>query len=75
MSPYEKLANAIIVSAVNDFRKDIKIVEIGRRNKDAAIKDMQEILEFIRSDWFKVLTDLNPESVINKLKEEASDGS
>lgn len=75
MSQYEKLANAIIVSAVNDFRKDIKIVEIGRRNKDAAIKDMQEILEFIRSDWFKVLTDLNPESVINKLKDEASDGS
>jgi hypothetical protein len=72
MSPYKKLATEIVMQAITDFRKDIKIVKGGKRKKDAALKDMQDILEFFKSDWFTVLTDLSPDLVIDKLKEEAS---
>ena len=56
---YENLANAIIVQAVRDYRS------AGRNNH---IKE--EVIRFIRSDWFGVLTDLNPALLERKLLEE-----
>ena len=56
---YENLANAIIVQAVRDYRS-------AGRNKH--IKE--DVIRFIRSDWFGVLTDLNPALLERKLLEE-----
>lgn len=67
--PYTGLANAIILQAVKDYRDAIKKLSRGRVNKDAEIKK-QEILNFFRSDWFSVLTEIDPEMLIRKLDEE-----
>lgn len=67
--PYTGLANAIILQAVKDYRDAIKKLSRGRVNKDAEIKK-QEVLNFFRSDWFGVLTEIDPEMLIRKLDEE-----
>ena len=58
MTPYEELANAIVLQAVKDYRlhdDEQKLASIER---------------FFRSDWFGVLTNINPEILITKLRKE-----
>ena len=59
---YEKLATAIILQAVNDYRRAVK-------TKDGSVK--RQVITFIRSNWFKKLTAINPAEFERKLKEEA----
>ena len=62
--PYERLANAIIERAVKDYRK------LWHFNKDNYAK--LEIIHFFNSQWFAILTRVNPEWLIEKLEEEAN---
>jgi len=58
MNPYEELANAIVLQAVKDYRlhdNEKEIVSLER---------------FFRSDWFGVLTSIDPEMLIAKLRKE-----
>ena len=59
---YEKLAAAIILQAVNDYRRAVK-------TKDGSVK--RQVVTFIRSKWFRILTGINPAKLEQKLKEEA----
>ena len=67
--PYENLANAIVLSAVKDYREASKKLARGRRNKEAQ-QTKDECLQFFRSKWFTVLTSVDPEFLIRKLDEE-----
>lgn len=58
MTPYENLANAIVLSAVRDYRNS--------SNKD----EIKSIERFFRSDWFSVLTSVDAEFLIRTLREE-----
>ena len=58
MDGYERLANGIILQAVKDYR--IAKSPATRRS----------IERFFRSDWFKMLTDLDGEDLIERLREE-----
>ena len=72
--PYEALANAIILQAVKDYRDANKKLRKGRKNSSA--EDMKnQCLRFFRSDFFGVLTDLDPEFLIRKLEEENANDS
>lgn len=67
--PYKNLANAIILFAVRDYKKYLKIIkkyprDISTRNRARAIE------RFFRSDYFNVLTDIDPEFLITKIKKE-----
>ena len=55
---YEKLANAIILQAVRDYRNC------------CSYQMRCSIERFFRSDWFMVLTNLDGEKLIKKLQEE-----
>ena len=67
--PYERLANAIILQAVADYRNARKTLKI--RPKDGeALYTTQEVIAFFRSDYFKVLTSIDPELLISKLRKE-----
>lgn len=57
-SPWERLGNAIVFQAIEDYR----LLENP--------EDLKEIEEFIRSDWFGVLTDIDPGQLLKRLKEE-----
>lgn len=72
-NPYANLANAIVLQAVKDFRKCIKVVKRNCRNKEQAIKKMRKIVEFIKSPWFRVLTNLDPQILLKKLEEEVNE--
>ena len=58
MDPYENLANAIILRAVEDYRLT--------DNEE----ELEEIEAFFRSDWFAILTRLDPDLLIKKLRKE-----
>lgn len=58
MNPYENLANAIVLQAVKDYRLTDDEAELA------------EIERFFRSDWFGVLTDVDPEYLIRNLRKE-----
>lgn len=62
ISGYENLANAIIIQAAEDYRRALESDNRGT---------LREIERFFRSDWFIVLTDLNPELLLKRLKQEA----
>lgn len=66
---YRSLAAAIVLQAIKDFRKAARRYK-ARKTKEKSLWEIQEIIQFIQSGWFRALTDLDPEAVIEKLKEE-----
>lgn len=68
---YENLANAIILRAVDDYRKVLRILSKHPHNR-AAQDDYREIEQFFRSGWFGILTQLNPEMLMKQLKAEVA---
>ena len=72
MSNYEELANAIVVQAVVDYRIAAKRLE--KHPLDKMHKHTQrEVLRFLRSDWFGILTTLDSEVIIEKLAKEVAE--
>lgn len=70
MDPYEKLANAIILQAVRDWR--VAVRRLKRHPYDRDAKAMREDTEkFFLSQWFTGLTSIDGKGLLNKLKEEA----
>ena len=69
MSGYEIVAMKIIVQAVVDYRTALRA--LSKNNQDQLAKaKMAEIKCFFRSQWFKMLTDLNGESLIERVEKE-----
>lgn len=69
MTGYEQLANAIVLQAVKDYRSALKRIKMNPANK-AAMSDAMECERFFRSDWYSVLTSVDGEYLINRLREE-----
>lgn len=70
MNPYETLANAIVLSAVRDYRAALKRVRKKPKDK-GAIRDAMECERFFRSGWYAVLTNVSGEYLITQLRKEA----
>ena len=58
MDHYQELANAIVLQAVKDYRM----------TDDE--RELKEIERFFRSAWFGVLTSVDPDLLISKLRKE-----
>lgn len=71
ISPFESLANAIILRAVNDYREALRTLSRYPHDRNAR-GEKQSITRFFCSDWFGVLTQLDPEMLIRKLGEEVA---
>ena len=69
MKNYENLAHAIILLAVRDYRKVLHTLSLYPHNR-AAQYERGNIEQFFRSGWFGILTSLDPEILISKLKAE-----
>lgn len=65
---YENLANAIVLSAVDDYKAALIR---KKRNPDSAsaAEDVKRLEKFFYSEWYEVLTDLDPSYLIRKMKE------
>lgn len=68
---YTKLANAIVLQAVKDYRDALKRLAKHPHNI-LAQSAKQEVERFFRSDWFEVLTSIDPEMLIRKLNQEVA---
>lgn len=73
MDGYHKLAAAIAVQAISDFRKALKHLANGRGHLELDIREINDVIRFVNSKWFLTLTDVHSEIVIKKLKEEVED--
>lgn len=67
--PYERLANAIILQAVSDYRAALKKIRLHPRSRDAQAES-DEIESFFRSQWYMQLTSVDGEYLIRRLREE-----
>ena len=68
---YNNLANAIILQAVKDYRKALRTLSMNPNNRSAQY-ERRRIEQFFRSRWFGVLTSIDPEMLIAKLKAEVT---
>ena len=68
-TPYENLANAIILMAVKDYRSALKKLK-KRPNYETAKIMKNEVERFFRSDWYRELTSVDGNILIKKLKSE-----
>ena len=66
---YERLANAIILSAVSYYRAALKRVKRNQRSK-TAIDEALRIEKFFRSPWYQQLTSVDGELLIRRLQDE-----
>jgi len=66
---YEKLANAIVLQAVKDYRHALKRLN-KHPNNESALSTKREVERFFRSGWYTSLTTVDPEMLISKLNEE-----
>ena len=67
---YSDLANAIVEQAVKDYRAavhDLKVIP----NDPRSIRTIRSVERFFHSPWYSMLTDINPDFLIQKLKEES----
>ena len=68
---YEDLTNAIIVQAAKDYQEVLKKLKKNPKSLKVEYEKL-EIELFFFSSWFKSLTDLDPNMLIERLKEEIS---
>lgn len=66
---YERLANAIILQTVDDYRKARKDLKLNIHNHEAMII-LKDCERFFRSEWFGVLTALDGKDLLSKLETE-----
>ena len=70
--PYENLANAIIIQACKDFRRAYKRYLRRYRSSDKPDTELLELESFFRSDWYKTLTSIDGEYLMDRIKKEVS---
>ena len=67
--PYDRLANAIILQAVTDYRSVLKKIRRNPKNKDS-VDEALRIERFFRSGWYSQLTSVDGEYLIRRLRDE-----
>jgi hypothetical protein len=72
---WESLANAIVEQAANDYRRSFDREKNYRikRSKKYKVVDRDEVLSFFHSPWYEMLTNVDPDFIIEKLNEELED--
>ena len=71
-NPYENLAHAIIIRACNDYRIVLKMMKLHPKNK-ALRAEAVKLENFFRSPWYQVLTTVDGEVLIQKIRVEIAE--
>ena len=69
---YMILAESIVLQAVEDYRKALRGYDICKIKPERMIQLLEE---FFRSEWYMLLTKVDGETIIKRLKEEYSNES
>ena len=70
--PWQKLVNAIVEQAVEDYRKAQARIKANPMIADHAKVELRQLEQFFRSQWFEALTDVDGQLILSRLKEEVS---
>lgn len=68
MEPYESLANAIIVQAVKDYREALQRLDRHPEKKEYKA-EVSSLERFFCSNWYQMLTDLDGNLLMRKIRE------
>lgn len=68
-NPYENLANAIIVKACDDYRAALKKVKRNPNNREV-VQEAFVIEKFFKSGWYRALTSVDGEYLIERIRKE-----
>jgi hypothetical protein len=68
MKPYEQLANAIILQAVEQYKSCLQALKQDENNKQLR-KFKIKTEQFFFSEYFNNITNLDPHYLIKKIKE------
>ena len=67
---YENLANAIIKQASRDYMTALRRLKKNPCSRKE-LAEVKELEEFFYSDWYELLTNVDPDYLIRKLREKA----
>lgn len=70
--PYQNLANAIVAQAAQDYLSALKRLKKNPRNRTAMDEALQ-MEKFFHSGWYEILTDVDPDYLIRKLREKVAE--
>ena len=65
---WENLANAIIISAVEDYADAYRRI-LRRPDNKSAQEEVKRLEQFFFGEWYAKLTDLDPHYLLDRLKE------
>lgn len=69
--PYENLANAIVAQAARDYLTALKKLKKNPGNR-TAMDDAMRLEKFFHSGWYEVLTSVDGDYLIRKLREKVA---
>lgn len=69
MDGYQALANAIVEQAVTDYRRARRKLTKDPKHETAQVT-VKGIERFIRSSWYSMLTNVDPDALMDRLKKE-----
>ena len=72
MTPYENLANGIVLRAVDDYRDALRDLKVNP-NYPLAQRTVSDVERFFLSGWFTILTSINGALLMEKLQKECSE--
>ena len=72
MTPYENLANAIIIQACKDYRKAYKRYLRKARSARNDTSELDELERFFRSNWYRTLTSVDGEYLMARIRQEVT---
>lgn len=71
MTPYENLANGIVLRAVEDYRDALRDLRVNP-GYPLALRTVSDVEQFFRSGWFSILTSLDGVVLMEKLQKECN---
>ena len=72
MGPWQALANAIVLQAVEDYRTELSGSRCHKHRSTRA-KRIRELEQFFRSHWYETLTNIDGEMLMAKIRREYED--
>lgn len=67
MTGYQALANAIVIQAAKDYKSAIRTLKKHPKSRSAQA-EITNLEEFFRSGWYSMLTDVDGEYLIKRLR-------
>lgn len=70
--PYEELANAVVIQACADYKRTY-ICHLRSNGKGKKTeKQIEELEFFFRSNWYKTLTEVDGETLMERIRNEVA---